>query len=148
MSHSSGALLKQVATTHQSWSAETGRTPGGEPHCPAGVRNVSGFAQSARLHGRPQSHDPALALAERQGRRRARRWPSDRLERSHALGFVRILRTPDCTAGILGPGRGAAAARIDHEDFRRMGRAALRAVYVPAECQTHRLVPEVWVLAA
>ena len=65
----------------------------------------------------------------------ARRRPPDRIERSHALGIVRLLRTPDCAAGILGPRRGAAAARSHHEDFRPVGRAAHRAVHVRASAK-------------
>ena len=63
----------------------------------------SGIAQSARLHGRPQFDDAPLALAAREGDRRARGRPPDRIERGDALGIVRVLRTTDGAARILGP---------------------------------------------
>ena len=97
---------------------------------------------------RSQFDYAALALDPRQGNRATRRWPPDRIERSHALGIVRVLRTPDCAAGILGSRRGAAAARSHYHDFRPMGRATHRPVHVPTKRQARGLVPEVRLLAA
>src|SRR5580700_4751334 len=77
----------------QGWLAQTERTRRGGAYCPTGVRNVSGIAGSVGLHGRPQLHGAALALNPRQGDRGARRRPVDRIERSHALGIVRVLRS-------------------------------------------------------
>src|SRR6202140_5177120 len=113
-----------------------------------GVRNVSGIPCPPQLHGQPRFDGAALALDPRQGDRGARRWPPDRIERSYALGIVRVLRTPDGAAGILGSRRGATAARSHYDDFRPMGRAAHRAVYVPPKRQARGFVPEVRLLAA
>ncbi len=45
-------------------------------------------------------------------------------------------------------GRGAAAARIHDDNFRSLGRAAHRAVHIPAKRKARGLVPEVRLLAA
>ena len=54
---------------------------------------------------------------------------------SGSVAMSKIARRDYCAAGILGPRRGAVAARSHHDDFRPMGCAAHWAVHVPAKAK-------------
>ena len=66
----------------------------------------------------------------------------------HALGQRRLLRADHRRRALLGPRRGAAAARADHGLLRALGHAPRRTVHVRAESQARRPLLQVRFLAA